>query len=126
MLFLQGPCAFPHFLNHHIVSKINNINIIYIFNNVLTFVSKHYRCCTLVSLCEDQSPREEDMAEVVQREMEAMDLAIRDAVDKFTRLLENSRANDTGMQLEVNFVALLLWYVSGLQRRWEKVLKIHC
>ncbi|XP_037775858.1 huntingtin-interacting protein 1-like [Penaeus monodon] len=60
------------------------------------------RCCTLVSLCEDQSPREEDMAEVVQREMEAMDLAIRDAVDKFTRLLENSRANDTGMQLEVN------------------------
>ncbi|XP_037773397.1 uncharacterized protein LOC119569195, partial [Penaeus monodon] len=84
------------------------------------------RCCTLVSLCEDQSPREEDMAEVVQREMEAMDLAIRDAVDKFTRLLENSRANDTGMQLEVNFVALLLWYVSGLQRRWEKVLKIHC
>lgn len=78
-----------------------------------------------MSLCEDQSPREEDMAEVVQREMEAMDLAIRDAVDKFTRLLENSRANDTGMQLEVSFVALLSWYVSGLLSRWKKVLMMY-
>lgn len=49
------------------------------------------------------------MAELVVREMEAMDLAIRDAVDKFTRLLENSRANDTGMQLEVRFATVMLW-----------------
>ncbi|XP_064102440.1 huntingtin-interacting protein 1-related protein-like isoform X1 [Macrobrachium nipponense] len=60
------------------------------------------RCCTLVSLCVDQSPIEEDMQSVLQREMEMMDAAIRDAVDKFTTLLENARATDTGMQLEVS------------------------
>nr|XP_045605659.1 huntingtin-interacting protein 1-related protein-like isoform X1 [Procambarus clarkii] len=60
------------------------------------------RCCSLVSLCEDQSPRIEDVASLVQREMENMDSAIRDAVEKFTAMLENSRATDTGTQLEVN------------------------
>lgn len=59
-------------------------------------------CCSLVSLCEDQSPALEDMAAVVHREMENMELSIRDAVEKFTALLENSRAKDTGTQLEVN------------------------
>lgn len=57
-----------------------------------------------MSLCEDQSPALEDMAAVVQREMENMDVSIRDAVEKFTALLENSRAKDTGTQLEVSFI----------------------
>ncbi|KAG7177524.1 Huntington interacting protein related 1-like [Homarus americanus] len=60
------------------------------------------KCCSLVSLCEDQSPGVEDMVSVVQREMDNMDSAIRDAVEKFTAMLENSRATDSGTQLEVN------------------------
>ncbi|XP_053641344.1 huntingtin-interacting protein 1-related protein isoform X2 [Cherax quadricarinatus] len=70
--------------------------------DILTTKERFERCCSLVSLCEDHSPGIEDMASVVQREMENMDTAIRDAVEKFTAMLENSRAKDTGTQLEVN------------------------
>lgn len=59
------------------------------------------RCCQLVNQCEDLSPGEEDVAASVQREMEKMETAIRDAVERFTAMLENSRAKDTGTQLEV-------------------------
>ncbi|XP_068217296.1 huntingtin-interacting protein 1-related protein-like isoform X2 [Palaemon carinicauda] len=69
---------------------------------VPTLQGQFDRCCRLVSLCADQTHIEEDMASVVQREMETMDAAIRDAVEKFTILLENARATDSGMQLEVS------------------------
>lgn len=59
------------------------------------------RCCQLVLQCEDHSPGEEDVAASVQREMEKMETAIRGAVERFTAMLENSRAKDTGTQLEV-------------------------
>lgn len=54
-----------------------------------------------MSQCEDRSPGEEDVAEAVHREMEKMESAIRDAVERFTAMLEDSRARDTGTQLEV-------------------------
>ncbi|MPC17687.1 Huntingtin-interacting protein 1 [Portunus trituberculatus] len=60
------------------------------------------RCCLLVSQCEDRSPGEEDVALTVEREMDKMETAIKDAVERFTAMLENSRAKDTGTQLEVN------------------------
>ena len=47
------------------------------------------------------TPSQEDIAMTVQREMEAMDQAISEAVEKFTNLLMESRAKDSGMQLEV-------------------------
>lgn len=63
------------------------------------------RCCQLVRQCEDHSPGEEDVAASVQREMEKMETAIRGAVERFTAMLENSRAKDTGTQLEVRLCA---------------------
>ena len=54
-----------------------------------------------MSQCEDRSPGEEDVAVSVHREMEKMDTAIREAVERFTAMLEDSRARDTGTQLEV-------------------------
>ncbi|KAK7083910.1 Huntingtin-interacting protein 1-related protein [Halocaridina rubra] len=76
-------------------------------NNMPTVREQFDRCCALVTLCEDRSPVEEDVASIVQREMESMDAAIRDAVLKFTALLENARAKDTGMQLEVRITYFL-------------------
>ncbi|RXG55852.1 Huntington interacting protein related 1 [Armadillidium vulgare] len=67
-----------------------------------TSIALFQRCCDLVISCEDLSPTQEDMAGIIQREMSDMDNAIREAVDKFSRLLEESRAKDTGIQLEVN------------------------
>ncbi|XP_050731133.1 huntingtin-interacting protein 1-related protein-like isoform X4 [Eriocheir sinensis] len=63
--------------------------------------SQFERCCQLVNQCEDRSPGEEDVAASVQREMDKMETAIRDAVERFTAMLENSRAKDTGTQLEI-------------------------
>ena len=54
-----------------------------------------------MSQCEDRSPGEEDVAMAVEREMDKMESAIKDAVERFTAMLENSRAKDTGTQLEV-------------------------
>lgn len=82
-----------------VLEKIRNKESI---SSIPSLQDQFNRCCTLVSLCEDRNPVEEDMATVVQREMETMDASIRDAVDKFTALLENARAKDTGMQLEVS------------------------
>ncbi|KAB7503489.1 Huntington interacting protein related 1 [Armadillidium nasatum] len=67
-----------------------------------TSIALFQRCCDLVISCEDLSPTQEDMAGIIEREMSDMDNAIREAVDKFSRLLEESRAKDTGIQLEVN------------------------
>ncbi|KAK4299074.1 hypothetical protein Pmani_028625 [Petrolisthes manimaculis] len=60
------------------------------------------RCCTLVMQCEDLSPGEEDLSTQVQREMANMEAAIIEASQRFMAMLENSRAMDTGTQLEVN------------------------
>ncbi|XP_076029660.1 huntingtin interacting protein 1 isoform X3 [Oratosquilla oratoria] len=62
---------------------------------------KFQRCCSLVLGCEAIGAGEEDVAIVVQREMEAMDKAIQDAVERFVAMLEATRAHDSGMQLEV-------------------------
>ncbi|XP_042213875.1 huntingtin-interacting protein 1-related protein-like isoform X2 [Homarus americanus] len=80
----------------------SQIRLRQVLADVQTTKEQFQRCCSLVSLCEDQSPGVEDMVSVVQREMDNMDSAIRDAVEKFTAMLENSRATDSGTQLEVN------------------------
>lgn len=51
--------------------------------------------------CEDRTPGEEDLATQVQREMANMEAAIIEASQRFMAMLENSRAKDTGTQLEV-------------------------
>ncbi|CAL4118587.1 unnamed protein product, partial [Meganyctiphanes norvegica] len=66
-------------------------------------IKEHFeRCCELVRNCEDQSPSREDVAEALSREMEAMNEAIMQAVERFTSMLEDTRAKDSGIQLEVN------------------------
>lgn len=51
--------------------------------------------------CEDLTPGEEDLGTQVQREMANMEAAIMEASQRFMAMLENSRAKDTGTQLEV-------------------------
>ncbi|KAK8402517.1 hypothetical protein O3P69_000738 [Scylla paramamosain] len=70
--------------------------------DISSLTEQFERCCLLVSQCEDRSPGEEDVALAVEREMDKMETAIKDAVERFTAMLENSRAKDTGTQLEVN------------------------
>ena len=60
-----------------------------------------HRCCDLINGCQDTTPPADDIEAVVLREMDLMDKAIKEAVEKFTSMLEASRATDTGMQLEV-------------------------
>lgn len=55
----------------------------------------------MVMQCEDQTPGKEDLATQVQREMANMEAAIIEASQRFMAMLENSRAKDTGTQLEV-------------------------
>ena len=45
--------------------------------------------------------------------MEEMNKAIQNAVEKFSKMLEESRAKDTGMQLEVSFFFLFLVRILG-------------
>ena len=72
------------------------------------FIVYFQRCCDLINECQDTSLAQDDVESIVQREMETMDRAIQDAVQKFTSMLEASRATDTGMQLEVRKILFLI------------------
>ena len=54
-------------------------------------------------LIEDE---EDNLAELVAKEISAMDVAIEEAAKKIEKLLEASRQKDTGTKLEVNVVVL--------------------